>query len=36
MYKLPLSMRAREVIAFKDYFENFLLEQPKKAPDNCA
>jgi|SRR5690554_5629947 len=26
-------MRVREVIAFKDYFENFLLDQPKKVQD---
>lgn len=26
-------MKVREVIAFKNYFENFLLEQPKKVQD---
>ncbi|MCY4779364.1 type II toxin-antitoxin system RelE/ParE family toxin [Sphingobacterium sp. UT-1RO-CII-1] len=26
-------MRVREVIAFKNYFEDFLLEQPKKVQD---
>ncbi|MFA7444978.1 MAG: type II toxin-antitoxin system RelE/ParE family toxin [Flavobacteriaceae bacterium] len=26
-------MKVREVIAFKDYFENFLLEQPQKVQD---
>lgn len=26
-------MKVREVIAFKDYFENFLLKQPKKVQD---
>ncbi|MEJ5996448.1 type II toxin-antitoxin system RelE/ParE family toxin [Pedobacter sp. Du54] len=26
-------MKVREVIAFKDYFEKFLLEQPKKVQD---
>lgn len=26
-------MKVREVIAFKDYFENFLTAQPKKVQD---
>ena len=26
-------MRVREVIAFKNYFEDFLLDQPKKVQD---
>lgn len=26
-------MKVREVIAFKNYFEDFLLEQPKKVQD---
>ncbi len=26
-------MRVREVIAFKNYFEDFLLEQPQKVQD---
>lgn|SRR5690606_27243424 len=26
-------MKVREVIAFKDYFENFLIAQPKKVQD---
>ena len=26
-------MKVREVIAFKDYFEKFLAEQPKKVQD---
>ena len=26
-------MKVREVIAFRNYFENFLLEQPKKVQD---
>ena len=26
-------MRLREVIAFKSYFEDFLLAQPKKVQD---
>lgn len=26
-------MKVREVIAFKDYFENFLVKQPKKVQD---
>lgn len=26
-------MKVREVIAFKNYFENFLLQQPKKDQD---
>lgn len=26
-------MKVREVIAFKDYFERFLLKQPKKVQD---
>lgn len=26
-------MRVREVVAFKNYFENFLLKQPKKVQD---
>lgn len=26
-------MKVREVIAFKSYFEDFLLEQPKKVQD---
>ncbi len=26
-------MKVREVIAFKNYFEGFLLEQPKKVQD---
>ncbi len=26
-------MRIREVIAFKNYFEDFLLEQPRKVQD---
>lgn len=26
-------MRIREVIAFKDYFENFLSRQPKKVQE---
>lgn len=26
-------MKVREVIAFKDYFENFLAAQPKKVQD---
>jgi len=26
-------MKVREVIAFKDYFEKFLLEQPNKVQD---
>ena len=26
-------MKVREVISFKKYFENFLLEQPKKVQD---
>ena len=33
-YKLLLClMKVREVIAFKDYFENFLIAQPKKVQD---
>ena len=26
-------MKVREVIAFKDYFEKFLIDQPKKVQD---
>ncbi|HUH25504.1 MAG TPA: type II toxin-antitoxin system RelE/ParE family toxin [Flavobacterium sp.] len=26
-------MKVREVVAFKNYFEDFLLEQPKKVQD---
>ena len=26
-------MKVREVIAFKDHFEKFLLEQPQKVQD---
>ncbi|WP_293956153.1 MULTISPECIES: type II toxin-antitoxin system RelE/ParE family toxin [unclassified Sphingobacterium] len=26
-------MRVREVIAFKNYFEDFLLDQPQKVQD---
>lgn len=26
-------MKVREVVAFKDYFEKFLLDQPKKVQD---
>lgn len=26
-------MKVREVVAFKDYFENFLVAQPKKVQD---
>jgi hypothetical protein len=26
-------VKVREVIAFKNYFEDFLLEQPKKVQD---
>jgi phage-related protein len=26
-------LKVREVIAFRNYFENFLLEQPKKVQD---
>ena len=26
-------MKVREVIAFKNYFEDFVLEQPKKVQD---
>jgi hypothetical protein len=26
-------MNVREVIAYKNYFEDFLLEQPKKVQD---
>ncbi|GGA65588.1 toxin RelE [Flavobacterium palustre] len=26
-------MKVREVIAYKNYFENFLLEQPRKVQD---
>lgn len=26
-------MKVREVLAFKDYFEKFLLEQPTKVQD---
>ena len=26
-------MKVREVIAFRDYFETFLLKQPKKVQD---
>jgi phage-related protein len=32
-FKLPLKMKVREVIAYENYFEDFLLEQPKKVQD---
>ena len=32
-YKLPLLMKVREVVAFRDNFERFLNAQPQKVQD---